>query len=113
MKLSKRFKVGIFAWIVGIILFISDDLWVEFIAFEVFLALFIYDVILTKKSGLNKLLRVVSIVILGLFSTMLFLQKIHHNSIKKFKTNYDEGNDSRVKEKILFLKENEYLLVYC
>jgi len=63
MKLSKRFKVGLLGWIVGIICIISDDLWIEFIAFEVFLALFIYDVILTIKSELNKLLRVVSIVI--------------------------------------------------
>ena len=101
MKLSKRFKVGFFSWIVLITCFISNNLWIQFITFEIFLALFIYDVILTKKSESAKLLRIVSTVILGIISMMLFSQKIHNNSIQSFNKNYEERNISTTSSPII------------
>jgi len=84
MKLSKRFKVGVFSWIILITYFISDNLWIEFIAFEVLMAFLIYDDMLTKKSKSYKLIRRTIIVILGLLYMIMTFQKIHNGSIKSF-----------------------------
>jgi len=94
MKLSKRFKVGVFSWIILITYFISDNLWIEFITFEVLMAFLIYDGILTKKNKLYQLVRGIVIVIFGLFYMTITFQKIHNNSIKNFNKNYEEKNIS-------------------
>ena len=96
MKLNKRFKVGVFSWIVLIIYFISDNLWIELITFEVLMALLIYDGKLTKKSKSVQFIRGIILVILGLLYMILSFQKNHINSIKNFNKNYQESNRSTI-----------------
>ena len=94
MKLSKRFKVGIFAWVILTINFISDNLWVELITFEILMALLIYDGKLTNKSESVQIVRGIFLVILGLFFMMLSFQKMHNDSVRSFNKNYEESNMS-------------------
>ena len=94
MKLSKRFKVGIFSWMVLIIYFFSDNPWIGLITFEILMGLSIYDGKLTKKSESYQLVRGISLVILGLLYMVLFFQKMHTNSMKNFNKNYQESNTS-------------------
>ena len=94
MKVSKRFKVGILFYIIMFYYFISDNLWVRLITFEILMVLLIYDGKLTKKSESIQLIRGIILVILGLFYMMLTFQEIHNNSIKNFSNNYEERNIS-------------------
>ena len=94
MKLSKRFKVGIFSWMILMIYFISDNLWVELITFEILMVLLIYDGKLTKKSESVQLIRGIILVIFGLYFMMLSFQKMHNDSLQRFNKNYEENNSS-------------------
>jgi len=88
MKLSKRFKVGIFSWMVLIIYFFSDNPWIGLITFEILMGLSIYDGKLTKKSESYQLVRGVILVILGLLYMVLFFQKMHTNLVVKVENEY-------------------------
>ena len=77
MKLSKRFKVGVFSWVVLSSCFLSNNLWIQFIAIELLIILLIYDGYLTKKSKNIQLLRGVILLIFGLTILINFLPKLY------------------------------------